>query len=108
MRFFDEYTIGIQEYADAHVSIENVNLIVPGSVLNVAEVGSFDVQLRNNGPLRMADVTVRIRCRRHPCRSATCSRSPSRTGRLCSTTSTSRTPTDQWPSMRSTATIAVA
>ena len=61
MGFFDDYTDGVEQYADDHVSIEIVNLIVPGSALNVGEVGSFDVQLRNTGPLRMADVTVRIR-----------------------------------------------
>ena len=61
MAFFDDYTNALEQYADDHVTIEIVNLTVPGTALNVGETGTFDVQLRNSGPLRLADGTVKIK-----------------------------------------------
>lgn len=61
MTFFDDYTAALESYANDYVELEIVNVLVPGSALNEGERGTFDVRIRNNGPLSMADVQVRIR-----------------------------------------------
>ena len=61
MACFDDDTNALEQDADDHVTIEIVNLTVPGTALNVGETGTFDVQLRNSGPLRLADGTVKIK-----------------------------------------------
>ena len=61
MPFFDDYTNAIESYPESYVQLEIVNITVPGSALNQGETGSFDVKVTNSGPLRMNDLTVRIR-----------------------------------------------
>jgi hypothetical protein len=59
--FFEMYTAAVQSYPADYVSLEIVDVTVPGSALNVGERGSFDVRVKNAGPLRMADLRVRVK-----------------------------------------------
>lgn len=61
MGFFDDYADAIETYPDTEVTIEIVDVTVPGDALNVNELGSFRIQITNNGVLAMDDVVFKVR-----------------------------------------------
>jgi hypothetical protein len=61
MGFFDDFAGAIESYPDDYVTLEIIEVSVPGNALNEDEIGSYRVQVRNTGPIDMADLTVRIR-----------------------------------------------
>lgn len=50
-------------YADDHVTLEIVDIITAGTVVNPSEVVLFKVKVSNAGPMHMERVTVRLRGR---------------------------------------------
>ena len=60
MSFFEDYTAAVEAYPTDYVTLEIVNVTAPGTALNVGERASFDVRVKNAGPLRMADLRVRV------------------------------------------------
>jgi hypothetical protein len=61
MGFFDDFASAMESYPHDFVTLEIIEVDVPGNALNEGEVGSYRIQVRNTGPLDMADLTVRIR-----------------------------------------------
>jgi hypothetical protein len=61
MGFFDDMTTALATYPETDVTIELVDVVTPGSVLNVNEVGTFRVKVTNTGPLNLTGVTLRIK-----------------------------------------------
>jgi hypothetical protein len=61
MGFFDDYNAAVEAYPDTHMGVEIRNVDYPGTRLNVGEVGTFEVLIRNHGPLRVRDVILRVR-----------------------------------------------
>ena len=61
MPFFDDMATALAEYPVADVVLEIVDVVVPGNALNVNEIASFRVRVRNNGPLSLTNVTVRVK-----------------------------------------------
>jgi hypothetical protein len=61
MPYFDEMATALAEYPVTDVTLEVVEVVVPGAALNVNEVASFRVRVSNNGPLNLSNVTVRIK-----------------------------------------------
>jgi hypothetical protein len=61
MTFFDDYAAAIRAYPEAEVTIELIDVEVPGAALNTNEVGAFRIQVTNQGPLIMDDVTLKVR-----------------------------------------------
>ena len=58
---FDDMTAAVEAYPAASVDLEIIDVVVPGSVLNVSETASFRVKVTNRGPLEMTGVTLRIK-----------------------------------------------
>lgn len=58
---FDEMTTATETYPVTHVVLTIVDVVTPGSALNVNEVSTFRVQVTNTGPLNLTGVTVRVR-----------------------------------------------
>jgi hypothetical protein len=61
MGFIDDFAHAVETYPDDYVTLEIIEVNVPGTALNVSERGSFQVRVRNTGPLNMEDLTLRIR-----------------------------------------------
>lgn len=64
MCFFDHYQTSLESYIDDYVTLAIVEVALNTAatdVLVVGEESSFRVQIRNEGPLGMADVIVHIR-----------------------------------------------
>lgn len=59
--YFDTMADELAAYPVTDVELEIVDVITPGSVLNVDEEPSFYVRVTNTGPLRLTGVTVRVR-----------------------------------------------
>lgn len=59
--YFDTMADELAAYPMTDVKLEIVDVITPGSVLNVGEEPSFYVRVTNTGPLRLTGVTVRVR-----------------------------------------------
>ena len=57
---FNQYTAAIETYADDNVEIAIANVQYPGAVLNPHESGTFDVQITNNGPVTVRDLTLHV------------------------------------------------
>ena len=58
---FEDMTAAVGAYPAASVDLEIVDVVVPGSVINVNEKPSFRVKVTNRGPLEMTGVTLRIK-----------------------------------------------
>lgn len=58
---FDDMTAAVEAYPAAYIDIEIIDVVTPGSVLNVGERPSFKVKVTNRGPLELTDVTLRIK-----------------------------------------------
>ena len=62
MAFFDDMTTALQDYPASNVVIEIIDVVLSsGNVLNTLEQASFKVKVRNNGPLNLTGVTLRIK-----------------------------------------------
>lgn len=61
MAFFDDMTTALAAYPVTDVTLEIVDVVIPGSVLNVGEVATFRVQVTNTGPLNLTGVTLKVR-----------------------------------------------
>jgi hypothetical protein len=63
MGFFDDYNAALESYPADYVTLEIVNIApINGTAsLNAGERASFDVRVKNAGPLQMADLEVRIK-----------------------------------------------
>lgn len=61
MAFFEDYAAAIQSYPDSEVTIQLIEVTVPGDALNVNEQGSFRVQVTNRGALIMDNVILKVR-----------------------------------------------
>ncbi|MCY7314519.1 MAG: hypothetical protein LH480_02565 [Rubrivivax sp.] len=59
MPFFDDMATALAEYPVADVTLEIVDVVVPGSARNVNEVATFRVRVHNNGPLNLINVSAR-------------------------------------------------
>ena len=57
---FNQYTAAIETYPDDNVEIAIANVQYPGAVLNPHESGTFDVQITNNGPVTVRDLTLHV------------------------------------------------
>jgi hypothetical protein len=60
MGFYDDMTAATEQYGPDFVRLEITDIILEGSALNEDEEMSFDVAVTNTGPLRLADLQVRI------------------------------------------------
>ena len=58
--FFNDFRAAMHDYPEQFVELEIVEVDFPGDVLNIRELGSFKVQLTNNGLLDMTDVTLKV------------------------------------------------
>ena len=58
---FEDMTAAVEAYPAASVDLEIVDVVFPGSVINVNERPSFRVKVTNRGPLEMTGVTLRIK-----------------------------------------------
>jgi hypothetical protein len=47
MAFFDDYTIGMEQFVDTYVQLEIINVTFDGDKLNVLDEGQFDVRITN-------------------------------------------------------------
>lgn len=56
----DEITEAIEAYPLTDVTLDIVELAVPGAVLNAGETATFKVKVTNRGPLRITGATVRV------------------------------------------------
>jgi hypothetical protein len=61
MGFFDDMTAALADYPVNDVSLEIVDVAIPGDVLNVTEEATFKVKITNTGPLNLSGVTLRIK-----------------------------------------------
>ena len=58
---FEEMTTAVEGYAATFVDLEIVDVVFPGSVINVNERPSFRVKVTNRGALEMTGVTLRVK-----------------------------------------------
>ncbi len=58
---FEDMRAAVEGYPAASVDLEIVDVVVPGSVINVNERPSFRVKVTNRGALEMTGVTLRIK-----------------------------------------------
>jgi hypothetical protein len=58
---FEDMRAAVEAYPAASVDLEIVDVVVPGSVINVNERPSFRVKVTNRGALEMTGVTLRIK-----------------------------------------------
>jgi len=58
---FEEMTTAVEGYAATFVDLEIVDVVFPGSVINVNERPTFRVKVTNRGALEMTGVTLRIK-----------------------------------------------
>jgi hypothetical protein len=59
---FDEFTTAVATYPETNVAIDIIDVaFASGNALNVSEEATFKVQITNNGPLDLTDVTVRVK-----------------------------------------------
>jgi|SoiMethySBSTD1v2_1073268.scaffolds.fasta_scaffold02193_23 hypothetical protein len=61
MGFFDDMTDALKTYPETDVKLEIVEVDFPDQALNTAETATFRVQVSNNGPLELTNVTLRIK-----------------------------------------------
>jgi hypothetical protein len=61
MAFFDDMAAELEAYPETYVELEIVNVNFTGSALNEEEQATFNVRVTNNGPLRLDNVTVRVK-----------------------------------------------
>jgi hypothetical protein len=59
--FLQDYQNAIREYVDDYVTITIDEVDFDGNVLNTNEVGTYQVEIHNAGPLRMRNVSVTFR-----------------------------------------------
>jgi hypothetical protein len=58
---FNEMTTAVETYPTTNVTIEIIDVVITGSVLNVNETASFKAKVTNTGPLNLTGVTLRIK-----------------------------------------------
>jgi hypothetical protein len=59
--FFNDFRAAMHDYPEQFVTLEIVDVDVPGNALNTREEGTFTVRLTNNGLLDMTDVVLKVR-----------------------------------------------
>jgi len=59
--FFNDFRAAMHDYPEQFVTLEIVDVDVPGDALNTREEGTFKVQLTNNGLLDLTGVVLRVR-----------------------------------------------
>ncbi|MBM3770239.1 MAG: hypothetical protein FJW27_02940 [Acidimicrobiia bacterium] len=60
MAFFQDFADAVESYIRDSVSLDIVDVDVPGQVLNVNDVATFKARVQNNGNLKMTDVKLEI------------------------------------------------
>ena len=61
MGVIEDLDAQIATYPETYVVLDIVEVDFPDEVLNVNEVGTFRVQVTNNGPMNLTDVTVKVK-----------------------------------------------
>lgn len=61
MGVIEDLDAQIATYPETYVVLDLVEVDFPNEVLNVNEVGTFRVQVTNNGPMNLTDVTVKVK-----------------------------------------------
>ncbi len=60
MSYFQDFVDAVEAYPGDYLTIQIVDVNIPGTALNAAEVGTFKVQVSNSGPLHVTDVKFRV------------------------------------------------
>ncbi len=58
-------TAARETYPGTNVTLEIIDVGIPGDARNTGEVGTFRVKVTNTGPLHLDGVTLRIKGRLH-------------------------------------------
>jgi hypothetical protein len=61
MGVIEDLDAQIATYPETYVLLDIVEVDSPGEAINVDEEGSFRVQVTNNGPVNLTDVTVKVK-----------------------------------------------
>ncbi len=61
MAFFNDMAAALAAYPETEVTLEFVEVGIPGEALNVGETATFKVKITNNGPLDLTGVTLRVK-----------------------------------------------
>jgi hypothetical protein len=59
-KFLNDFKAAMHDYPDQFVTLEIVEVEVPGNALNTGEIGKFEVKLTNSGLLDMTGVTLKV------------------------------------------------
>ena len=60
MTILDDLTTAMNDYPETSIDLAIVNVEFPGQVLTVGDVGEFDIQVTNRGPLVLTDALFKI------------------------------------------------
>lgn len=60
MTLLDDLSAAMNDYPETSIELQLVNVEFPGQVLTVGDVGEFDIQITNRGPLVLSDVLFKI------------------------------------------------
>lgn len=60
MPVLDDLVSEVNKYPETHLKLEIVEVDVPGTELNVSEIGTFKIRVRNSGPLDVVKLTLKI------------------------------------------------